>query len=710
MGLEDIVNKFSEKVVELGIELARKTCAWPKSFGLLAGLVSYWNLASAPIENAVYIAGLGFSAYYVASVLNKYVFSERYKKRAQRKGGLVSRINQFSLDHAHIPATAFSVLGPVILNESLHLASKLNMLSAEYFCLFVPVSYFFAFNFFNCRAQNAGFKEFYRHKRKSKANMPRFLSISDRILENPSVSGLLAGTANFVSLNPALQLKGIVVGGILSSYVAAAAYCLHTFAAGLFHSGSLKFLYEDVKLSVLSVFNKYASLESVIHKSLNNPFLFRGKQKYHRKLIILYLRQNKIDSALLNMKKGIAESHQEERIRNPYDFLREISGFNTVFWETISNWVEHFSNEPNRSLQYAIKSIKEKDYSGMIQHLNRAVGVTGDDVRFQIIKALAIDAMKEDSSNWQVVLSKVIKKYQDRFEQISFTSKKVLKLSFDELLANTFVFSQNPDTASFRNEHNVSRFVFSCYSDFSSVPKPYYFGMHSDNAYSVSSYMPGLPLSETEISDSDVMHSLEAYFDFCLRTTRSAGRMPDFSASAPVLDPRSVFDDKFLARIPADSDKKARLRKNFLSGLRKLGGRPQHFVHGNFHPGNVIRGSDKYGLIDFGDACFANICCGVEQLLGHHLISTNKQETYAKLYDFSDSCSKDEFLDDCAYSSVFVAAHLLGRSVCYNEGPAVHYRDNLVDSVRFLADNFASGREKENWRACAEEIQSLEVE
>lgn len=712
LGLEDLVNKFSEKIVKPGIELCRKTCAWPKSLGLLAGLVSYWNIAAmqVPIENTVYTLGIGFSAYYAASIANKYFFSGRRKKSVQQKGGLISRINQLSLDHAHIPATVLGILGPAVLNEATNLASKLNSTFPEYFSLSIPVSYFFAFNFFNCRTHTALFKNFYKHARKARQGFSKILSVSDMVLENPYISGVLAGAVYFSSLNPVLQLKDIAVGGILSSFCAAAAYCLHTFAAGLFHSGSLKFISEDIRLSALSVFKKYNSLENAINAAISNRLLFRDKKRYHRKLVNLYLKQNKIDSALLNMKEGLAEFQQEEAIRNPYDFLRELSGFNVVFWGAIQNPVEQFSGEPNRSLQYAIQSIKEKDYLDMIQHLNRAIGVTGNDLRVQIIKVLAIDALKNDSSGWRRVLHKVIKQYQDQFEQISFTSKKVLKLSFDELLANTFVFAQNPDNPSFRNEHNVSRFVFSCYSDLHSVPKPYYFSAENGTAYSVSSHMSGLPLSDVDITDLDVLHSLEAYFDFCLRTTKSAGRMPDFSASAPVLDPLSAFEDKFLARIPCDSGKKDRIRRSFLPAVGKLSCRPKYFVHGNFHPGNVIKDSERYGLIDFGDACFANICCGVEQFLGHHQVRADKQAIYPALYEFSETGSKDEFLEDCVHSSVFVAAHLLGRSVYYNEGPAVHYRDNLVRSVCFLADTFASGREKDNWRACAEEIQSLEVE
>jgi len=706
MGLEDIVEKLSSKIVKPAVNLVRRVCAHPKSVGLLAGMFSYWQLTftAAPVETSVYAVGLGFSAYYAASLVNDYIFSRKNKAHPKKKKSLVQKIDSFLLDNPKLVAPAWGI-SAVLINQ--HLPNT-EISFSESLGLFGPLFYAGALAFFHCRKQNVLFKEAYKEFKSDSV----LAKIPDFVFENPAVISSLAGLASFAYMlsyaKP--EAAALSLSAFVSLNAAGAAYVLDTLAAGIFHSGSLSLLLQDMKISAASIFKMDSMLESKIKCLLKAPLPPAKKRRYHLNLSNLYFKQAKIDYCLVHMKEALLLSQKEPEVSNPHDFLKEFLGFNYLSGQ-INNVVSfYFGKGPRFLFQTAIECIKEKDFDEARRHLGAAVEANKQDLRFQIIQAISSDVIGQDSAaDWGEILPKVIEEYEDRFESISSTSKEVMALSFDALLNDSFIFTRSSDALALKKEHDLSLFVFSCFADKSSIPKPYYFNKGNGRAYSIYSRMPGVPLAETEITEQDLIESLQVYFNFCFRTDAKKGSLASFSAEVPTIEYIDFYSEKFMDRIQGDTALKDRLFKNFLPVTRRLSNRPRHLIHGNYHPANIIKG-DSLCMIDFGDACFANICLGMEQLLGHHLIRCDYiARLRQKAHEFMEGISKDEFLEDCAFSSTFVDAHMLGRSIHFNEGSPKYYRQKLVDAVGFLAENFCSRKDKDDLLFYRDDVCSLKI-
>ena len=706
MGLEDIVEKLSSKVIKPAVSLARRTCAFPKSVGFLTGMFSYWQLAfsGAPVETSVYAVGLGFSAYYAASLVNDYVFSRKSKARPKKKKSLVQKIDSFLLDNPKLVAPAWSILA-VSLYQQL---PGDNLPCLEALSLFGPLFYMGAFAFLQCRKQNVLFKEAYVEFKSDSA----LVKFTDFIFENPAVPAAVAGFASFACLLSDVKpgAAALSLSAFVSLNAAGAAYVLDTLAAGVFHSGSLSLLLQDMKISAASIFQMDCMLESKIKGLLKAPLPPAKKIRYHLNLSNLYFKQEKIDYCLVHMKEALLLSQKKQEVSNPHDFLKEFMGFNYLSGQIKNTFIFYFSKEPNISLHYAIECINDEDFEDMRKYLDRSIELSNQDIRFQIIRAISLDITGQDSAaDWGEILPKVIEEYDCRFESISSTSKEVMALSFDALLNDSFIFTRSSDALALKKEHDLSLFVFSCFDDKSSIPKPYYFNKGNGKAYSIYSRIPGVHLAKTEITEQDLIESMQVYFDFCFRTDAKKLSLASFSAEVPTIEYACFYSEKFVDRVQGDTALKERLFKNFLPVTRRLANRPRHLIHGNYHPANIIKG-DSLCMIDFGDACFANICLGMEQLLGHHLIRCDYiARLRQKAHEFIEGISKDEFLEDCAFSSAFVGTHMLGRSIHFNEGSQGYYRQNLVDAVFFLAENFVSGKDKDDLLFYRDDVSSLKV-
>ena len=710
MGLEELVNKFSENVAKPVRNGIRHICAWPKCLGITAAFAAHYKLAEmqAPVETSVHVFGIGFGAYYLAGLVNEYVFPKKKKKKDKQNQGLVQRIKEFVLDNPKLfaPAWGFSAAGIV------HNLPRVDLSFSESLSLFGPPFYVLASAFLQCAKHNDLFKNAYDYSRSDSVAA----KVPDFVLEHPGSIAAVSGAASLAYLlNISMSFdKMQPVGFSILAYVPLSAgmavYAFSVFAAGFVHSSMYLRFARDIKISFLSVFRRHSALESCINGILKKPLPPAEKMKYHLKLADIFISEDKADYSLLHVKNALLFSQEDIKDSSPYYCMKRVLGLEDISF-FINDFIFGFSSEPKRSLYYAAASLVDKDFDQGVVHLDRAVETSGNDLRFKIIRASYLDILGRDSAGaWGDVVSRVIEEYEGRFEQVSFTSKEVLTLSFDAYLQDSFIFARSAAQGSLEGEHNLTSYVFSCFDDKSCVPMPYYFAKGQNGLdYSVCSRLRGCTLAGADITGQDLLDSLGLYFDFCLRATACKESMGSFSADIPSPGYEAVFDEKFLRRMPFDKAKKEKLKKLFFPVISLLGKKPRHFVHGNLHPGNIIKGSGRYGLIDFGDACFANICTGIEQLLGHDLVNADKARVYSAVYDFSGGISKDEFLEDCAISSAFVAAHLLGRSVYYNEGSAGHYKNNLADSVAFLAENFFSGREKSGLLDFADVIQCSDV-
>lgn len=707
MGLEDVVNTLSSSCSAA----ARLVFGYPKIAGAAAALFSVANFDSA---NLPFSIGVGVSVYGLVGIVNDYFLGNRESVFPDEKSGLIKRAEHFVFNHAKPFAAAYGLAASAFFGLGSYKSQHYSFL--ELLNVFGSTHFLLLNAFLHVRKKNELFLQAYKRLKSKNA----FIRAWDYVLENPWLPASLAGAAACAGVlrNSFFGLKNMPVltlefAALVSADSAFAVYSLGIAAAALFHSSSFRVLKGNACVFWHSVRKNYACAEAACRGLVELSCSAEKRSAHYLRLANIYFEQGKFDYGLLGLQKVLESAKNKTPAASPLDLIQDF-----VMPGRIADFIrlnlraEDSFGEPVRSLNLAAYNFKLRRFEHAIKNLDSAVLHGGDKTGIGIIRAAAlesVDAEKADSA-WQDVVSGIISLYQDRFERISFTSKEVLKLSFDGLLANNFVFARNPDSAALKKEHDLSRFVFSCYSDLSVVPKPYYFGMGCAAAYSVSSCMQGIPLSGCSITDSDILGSLHAYFDFCQRTTAEKEGMHDFYDGSPVLDYLQVYEDKFLGRIHVSDDKKEMLRAYFLPVIRLLDSRPRHFTHGNLHPGNIIKGPDRHGLIDFGDACFSNICFGVEQLLGHALVHAGKEKMYEAAYDFSEGVSKDVFFEDCVFSSAFVAAHLLGRSVCYNEQPVVHYKDNLVQSVSFLAENFFSGREKLQLLDFAGEIHCLDIE
>ena len=706
MGLEGIVKKAFSSCSSA----ARIATNYPKVVGIAAA-----SFSVAFSDTAPYCLGIGVAVYGITSVINEYVFGNREPVACSKDAGLIKKAEQFVFNNPLPFATAYGIAAAAFFGLSQYKSPDFGFLDA--LNVFGSMHFVLASSFLYLRKYNESFIQAYQ---KLKSGRPVVKSW-DYVLENPLIPAVSVGSVVCASLfadsffglknMPVFTLEFIALCSMDSAF---AAYSLGAISAGLFHSSSFRILKENMKLYWHSAMKNYKKAESACRELIEISESPERRSSYHLRLANMYFKQRKFDYGLLSIQKVLSTSKEKNARKTPMDLVRDFvlpDKMVDFFWQQMI--ADNSSGGAVRHLNLAAYDFKRRNFDKALDNLDSAVQQGGGKIRIGIIKAAAleyVDAGKADAA-WQDIVDEIIVTYKEDFKQVSFTSKEVLKLSFDELLANTFVFARDQDIGALRQEHDISRFVFSCYDDPLVVPKQYYFDVVDDKAYSVSSYLPGSPLSRCEITDADILGSLQAYFDFCLRTTAGKEKMQDFSADVPVLDYRNIFRDKFLDRLPADEKKRKILKHCFFPVIRKLETRQRYFIHGNFHPGNVIKGpSNNYCTIDFGDACFANICFGVEQLLGHHLVDAKKQRIYEEVCSFSGSCSRDIFLEDCALSSAFVASHLLGRSIYYKEGPALHYKNNLVDSAVFLADNFVSADGKKQLLDFAGEIQDLDVE
>ena len=710
MGLENIVEKFFDRFFKPAAGLVRLACAHPKTTGLLSAFASAYYLGGS--ENSPFVAGIGVSAFCLTSLVKEYVFGDKEVVLPEANSGLVKKAECFVFNNPKIFASLYGLavasyfaFSPV-KSEDFTFLKSLNNFGSIHFLL--------ANSFLYLRRNNEFFARAYK-KLKSDHSVVRAV---DYVFERPVIPAAVAGIGSLAWLfsQSAFGLKNyssLTLGfaAISCINVASGAYALDVLASSLFHSSSLKLFKENAKLFWYSFIKDYDSAEDICRNLLDVPSSSGKKAVHYLHLANLYFDQHKMDSGLLNLQESLSLAKQDTKELTPYEWIREFLLFDKICDVVRLLYSDSSDDEPVRSLNLAAYHFKWKKFARGLQDLDVAVKESEAPLGPRIVRAGALDMLdsaKADNS-WKEILSDVILMHKDKFKRISFTSKEVLELVFDELLANNFIFARSSGSKALKKEHDISRFVYACYEDKRIVPKPYFFTEGNGKAYSVHSRINGALLSEISLTEEDIMSSLGAYFDFCFRTTANRQSLARFSAEVPEIGYLNFYAEKFLDRVPGDTNLKDRLFKNFLPVARRLANRSRHLIHGNYHPANIIKG-DSLCVIDFGDACFANICFGVEQLLGHELIHhPDKASVHKKAHDFMEGVSKDGFLEDCALSSVFVGAHMLGRSIYFNEGSHAYYQKNVFDAVNFLVENFVSGKDKDSLLFYADDVCTLDV-
>lgn len=717
MDLENKTNFFHSTVRPI----AKFLIEHPKISGVVAsGSYFAYEVFEAMFQNepsdakAMEMAGTGFAVYLGLKLFNEYALKKREVVLPEKDSGLLDKIKHFVFNNPSFfslpPAAAF------FLHRQYDFEGKFA--SPVWMDLvFAAGVYAMSHTVLNVHRANELFTRAYRNL-ESKDSLSK---IFDFVLEHPVLSAGVTGTGLFYYWLDQFKLgvendlsSAVSLSAFLSLPLAYGVYAVNTFTAGILHSSSRNLIKKNLSVFFNSMQGNYTKSIAAIEAMLTIPTSPDRKAAHHLNLSDIYTKKGELDYSLLHLKQALELSTEEKRVFNPFDWVRDLFKIDKVV-DNVRNIVDTFKNNPIAKARQSIFYFRRNNYNCAIEKIEKARVLAPDEPAYGILNAMELDIIgKQEEAKliWSDIVTKILQSSKNKFEQISNTSKEVLQIVSDALLADVFIFSRSKERSTLKNEHEISRFVYDSFPDKKRIPTPLAFLDQSDFAYFINSRLKGQTLGEHKSNVDTLLPILDLYFQLVANLTSAQHQLVYYDAKVPKLNYGEVLADKFISRIPADAPIKIRLFNNSEPVVRYLFEQRKSIIHGNFHMNNVIAGENGYAILDFGDMCFGLDVLGIPQFMaGTDLNADSRVITYEDCFDLHPGArSKKEFLLDCAMSSVFIDAWNIGRSYHYKEGnPEIQRANLLLDLDYLLSENWISLDYKERLRMFRDDVQLIEL-
>ncbi|MBW2968928.1 hypothetical protein KY314_02325 [Candidatus Woesearchaeota archaeon] len=649
--------------------------------------------------NGAILLGLGFSTYFGLKLFNEYLLKKREIVSVDKNDGLLKKLDHLIFNNPSFFA-AMPIIGDYLLwnygfNGRLENSMERSIFSSV-------IIYAISHGALNLRRTNELFIKSYRSF-KSKNLASR---IADFFLEKPLISSGVIGLGSSIYLFSTFKLSikyapisGISLATYLSFPLAYTTYTINTLAAGIFHSSSRNLFKNNLKVSWNILKGNYDKAIDNVKDILKISTSPARKAEHHLKLSDLYIRKNELDYSLLHIKQALELLSEEKKVINPFDWLRDLFKI-SKFSDIIKNISDELSDNPIAKARQSVFYFKKKKFDFAINKIKQARKLAPNEFSYKVLHALELDMIgrnKEAENFWKYIISNILESDIVQFKKISNTSKEVLSIVSDLLLADSIILARDRKIKKLRQEYNYTRFVYDYFPDKKLVPHPLAFLKIGKWNYFVNSRIKGDILTGKKLDFGDISSVLELYYRLVSSLSENKDRIKEYSVDVSGWDYNNILFKKGINRLPCNKKTKNILVKTSYPIIDYCNKRPQSIIHGNFHGRNVMKGKN-YCVIDFGDLASAFDTCGIEQFISDRQNSDSERLQIYKDCSQFDPFSRNEklFLKDCLMGSVFINPWLTGRSYYYGEGnPKVHQQNLLIGLDMLCGDSFINQSEKE---------------
>jgi len=279
---------------------------------------------------------------------------------------------------------------------------------------------------------------------------------------------------------------------------------------------------------------------------------------------------------------------------------------------------------------------------------------------------------------------------EENFRRIGESKNEVLEVIGSELLKDTFIFKRSASPESLEREFRLSTFLHDCFEGSDEVSEPLNYVTHNGQTYLVLRRVAGRSLPEvfTETTLEELMHFTHN-FHTRLQTA-------PFSIDLQHQDYGQRLREKYLARIlrtPLDSTTKS---IDFIAEYLKQ--QPTQIIHGDLHPGNVLRRENGFTIIDQEQMTLAVKHMDLADILESHMLPLGDEEREKALRTYysleKKGTSFEEFMLTYSYSAVFKNLWTLGAFQLYHYGLDLkevteakkQYRERTTSHLSNIAD------------------------